>query len=1388
MRYRPGSAGRGTATQLIHGQLWAVRLEDVLGKIMQHDTTTPIEIWESLSFVSLIKHILKYENPTQQQVFALIHLARMVGALSLRVPHLPGATSICGAGSEILRNVFSENVGFITLTQLCPDVFKETYCGLDGPNHERWFPIEWESSTNWPILIDVVVKAAKQDDRDCSAKIQEAVSWAFRSEMVTHFRQVSVEALKAEAVTRFSAKYQDLCPYLILDDRSFFSDWDIFHICDYNGEIVCPIADSWVSDEAILNQFYIGLTLDISSFSVASVKLFIESRMWIRVVNSVHCKAGLLLILNRLLNELDPASIVELRKSLDPELGSEIETMCEHVTTDQQRYVQAFCKEARIQNLVDDPVVWTALWKHYGFQNEYLCSYCRRFELSDQMLRLRYGSLDVSSFLLEELALEALIGKRSVVCEGEENFFPVEAYIAVLVSYTIQVNWQRIRPGSDWETLARAAAPFCEGYRGFGAKTIFTARLCPDQLTYKLLDSMRHRFKSSPISSFCDWLNPPGPRESVLNQYCVDKCYLLAEPYDLIPNRDALEWIQHWGECGSPIDLIEVFISGTFDYGWYDTRNNIFSDIVKMAPEEFNAFVETTFKDWKNVPLLIRGGLSFVDLVGVSLARGFTQFIGSLSPLSLDNIQSFCLKERSWLTTRTRRDFYLMCEQSPLSLREFALSLSGKNIESFCLNYYPKTSQRREVKHRFCDMKCHRLVTDQSLDDFDRWIPLWKQCGSEPDSLCQTSLIVTDFDDFVETSLRHWVSLPDSSCSADFITRLAGGISAELDWWNKAVVITESQRSVVREFCRIEKNRLESIDKLSSVFLFAECDNLPISFQALSVLYEGYGIPPASICSRFETDSRRESIAEFCADPNCHQLSSLSDLLSWAELWIKCHTPADPVCGFLNLISETYNSVDAAVQFALETVSLTDIETLKVKFALSPMIRSIDKLPQCEVSISSYVGATLGFGLERLTKIKLVNLFHLDDDSFGDVSIWCNHHRELVANQVESFPVLSYVCPDLEVPFGTLKSIMTPVIPASVNENRAFETLLVSRVTAFSDWLEVSTIYRFFPKKVSWRNEPGADIGGISRDWITKVADIVSSPPTCDQAGGLFELDPTSKQYLVFSLTKTAGDGSLSAELKDEYYHFGRFLAIALMKGEQVGIPLPVFFFSKLLYRMIRPADLRTIDTERANMFSKLIRDVENVAFGFNADSPLEIKFPELPDVEFQLTKDNVKDEIAKVLDAIYMPGSANQAMDLIRNGLSGIVPVESVRHKLTPAQFKYYVVGDETLDVGELEKLAARDGDRFAVPQISEEVFGLLFDWLIANPQFHRQFMIFTTGSSSLRPRQLIITGPDSAFQGRVPKAHTCFNWLALPEYVDYDELNRMLSEAIFHIRMGMN
>ena len=901
---------------LLLSQLEKVEKQD------RQDMTTPLEIWSSLHFVKLIEKITTRESWTEDQATALMTLSRLVGHMTLRLPQLPGASCICEAGPHILRYALDKGVESIYLTHLCPDAFRESYCFSQGSgHHEDWFPNELIPIMNWPILVDVVIKSQTQENRDCFLEIQGAVSSAFISAVVA--RNVPILQLKDESIERFSSKYLELCPLLTIPSQHQSHAWYLFHMCNFNQELVCSFFDdSWTTSQE--EKTYAGLKADFGISNVQSIKEFVKATNFIHIVNSVDCKQKLLLTLDRLLQEIDPVHIIDLRKSLDPDLGSGVHTICSGVGSD-YRYVNVFCDEERVQDIVDDPVQWTALWKKYGFQDEALCQSFRRFDCEDMFLKLGDGSSDVSAFLLKDLALEALIDRRDLVCPGEDEGGIIAMYSAILVSHTIQANWKLIQPRSDWDVLSRAAAPLCaifaHGEARVDADTIFAARLCPDHLKFTLVEAMRRHIPPTSISTFCEWLNPESSSDdSILNRYCADNCYLLTKWDEAIPNEESLGWLQLWGKCGSQLDLIEIFIAGTTSphSDWFARMNRIFQDIIEMNSDEFNTFVDSVLKNWT----VVDGYSFFVDFIGDCLDKGFRRFIGSLSEKNIDYIDSFCLNQESTLTMHPRR-YGVMCENLPLSIDDVASALYWEDKDKFCRNYEPRTSKRQQLKYQVCELKCHLLISHEMIGDLSLWVPLWKQCGSPPQSICRISRkssVIPNLKDFIDNVLLDWTPIPQSGCSDDFLANIAQVASTQLDWRSERA--NESQRSVIHEFCHKEHDFLSIFlptAKQATVFLAAECDNLPISFETLRLIHFYLEIPAADICSHMASDKRRERISEFCSDPDCFQLGSITDIPSWTELWLKCQTPADPICGLLDQVSTQYRSMNTAVHFALQS-------------------------------------------------------------------------------------------------------------------------------------------------------------------------------------------------------------------------------------------------------------------------------------------------------------------------------------------------------------------------------------------------------------------------------------------------------------------------------------
>jgi hypothetical protein len=81
----------------------------------------------------------------------------------------------------------------------------------------------------------------------------------------------------------------------------------------------------------------------------------------------------------------------------------------------------------------------------------------------------------------------------------------------------------------------------------------------------------------------------------------------------------------------------------------------------------------------------------------------------------------------------------------------------------------------------------------------------------------------------------------------------------------------------------------------------------------------------------------------------------------------------------------------------------------------------------------------------------------------------------------------------------------------------------------------------------------------VRRSWVSRVAAIVTGACESDLHSGLFKLKPKPPGLGYFEINPQ------KAHDRDGWFAFGKIMAIALIKGDQMGIELPKYFFAKFL-------------------------------------------------------------------------------------------------------------------------------------------------------------------------------------------------------------------------------
>ena len=518
-------------------------------------------------------------------------------------------------------------------------------------------------------------------------------------------------------------------------------------------------------------------------------------------------------------------------------------------------------------------------------------------------------------------------------------------------------------------------------------------------------------------------------------------------------------------------------------------------------------------------------------------------------------------------------------------------------------------------------------------------------------------------------------------------------------------------------------------------------------------------------------------------------------------------TRAEPAAEAAILFMCRHSSVDAVCEFVRETASrgksaemMRDIINRQLdlaKFVEDMANTNLVKLslPEyntiCSSDVAAFV-AEITFMLGETSAVASART-HIEWAGF------CLSHDDLLNSFKQLENPLNPICPQKEENSDSLILNTAAAIASIPQRIVRGGRLNVNRETAFSDSLALLTSITVdpnYPTSVYFYGEAGIDAGGLRRDWLGRIAAIVSEPISDDKAGNLFSfkaqaggvedlqlnLNPDQMVSEGRGIIHRNAEGIERLELtpfgKDVYHAFGRLMAIAFIHGEQLGMALPSYFFAKLLNGFITLDDLLPEEEDWKNSLEKFASDFK----AGHDEVDVDDIFPGRIESGI-FTKTNLDAMVAKLAEAI-IPSYANVIMDQIRSGFIHTVPIDQVRARFLPRHLKLLIAGESLLDVDGLEAMAERMEE---VPP-SEVAFDLLFQWLkLQSPTTHRKFMRFVTGSPSLSTRPLKIGGP-GVNQGELPNAHTCFGQLDLPNYTSIENLEERMRLAIQSEAMGMN
>ncbi len=324
----------------------------------------------------------------------------------------------------------------------------------------------------------------------------------------------------------------------------------------------------------------------------------------------------------------------------------------------------------------------------------------------------------------------------------------------------------------------------------------------------------------------------------------------------------------------------------------------------------------------------------------------------------------------------------------------------------------------------------------------------------------------------------------------------------------------------------------------------------------------------------------------------------------------------------------------------------------------------------------------------------------------------------------------------------------------------------VRRDSAFDE--SVNLLNRATPEAISLGVSTARFVGenavgdGPIKDWFSAVAKQIYNPQYA-----LFEVSPDKDHTTYLSPLGVHQDGYGVL-----YEAVGRFLALAVIQENPIGVTLPNWFFSMLLGEDVQ---LHDIEKEENHVFKML-----DLIMKATTDEELGMYPMEIDGIDFVPTLETREAIVERRLRAL-IPANVRRQFEALSRGFLRVIPRHITQGLLSGADLRGLVYGNPTIDV---EDLIAHMQYRSYRADSTQIVWLHRFLRTLTNDEL-KGFLRFVTSSPQVPIGGFANINPtvkvDSASDARsLPTASTCFNTLHLPLYPTADVLRQKLLLAV--------
>ncbi|KAI5966896.1 HUL4 [Candida pseudojiufengensis] len=318
--------------------------------------------------------------------------------------------------------------------------------------------------------------------------------------------------------------------------------------------------------------------------------------------------------------------------------------------------------------------------------------------------------------------------------------------------------------------------------------------------------------------------------------------------------------------------------------------------------------------------------------------------------------------------------------------------------------------------------------------------------------------------------------------------------------------------------------------------------------------------------------------------------------------------------------------------------------------------------------------------------------------------------------------------------------------------------------------------------RVQFVNEPGVDAGGLRKEWFILLVKEIFNP----QTGMFHNVDDSNMLWF----------NAISIDNHEMYHLFGAVLGLAIYNSTILELQFPIALYKILLGKSLSKADYGHLYPQTYDNLLKLKKLSDEEIQDLNMT--FEITFTDIFGTYYTkelipngsktlLTKCNLDEYLDKYMMFCIRDGIKSQ-VDSFTKGFNNVVGGNALS-LFSPEEIQLLLCGsnDHTIDVETLKSITKYIGWNSRSDASNSKIISWFWEYMAeADNVKRKKILTFVTGSDRVPATglqnlpfriSLLGNGNDS---NRLPLAHTCFNELALYNYVNKQKLETKMNLAV--------